>query len=134
MRFRIHCATALLCCSAVVAIGRPAEAQSQGTSLLRSAQPGTTSNMSTGTLPTPPAPPMGGGMSGGEVSPGYYMPGMSDMSGEACGCENYCCDQPSCGCSSCDSGGWCGLCGPNGGQFFFTADYLNVRASFSEAI
>jgi hypothetical protein len=25
------------------------------------------------------------------------------------------------------------LCGSNGGQFFFTADYLSVRASFSEA-
>ncbi len=27
-----------------------------------------------------------------------------------------------------------GLCGPSGGQFFLTADYLYVRASFSEAV
>jgi hypothetical protein len=66
------------------------------------------------------------------------MQGMSmgDTSGSACGCSEGYCEQPACGCDTCGSGGcgsFCGLCGPNGGQFFFTADYLNVRASFSEA-
>src|ERR1700712_4823898 len=63
---------------------------------------------------------------------------MGDSSGSACGCSEGYCDAPSCGCDSCGSGGgggnFCGLCGPSGGQFFFTADYLKVRASFSEAI
>jgi hypothetical protein len=61
------------------------------------------------------------GCSAGACADGYY------------GCEQGCCEEPSCGSGmSGGSGGWCGLCG-NGGQFFFTADYLNVRASFSQA-
>jgi hypothetical protein len=38
-------------------------------------------------------------------------------------------------CSDCDDGGYgfCNLLGKGNGQFFVTADYLNVHASFSEA-
>jgi hypothetical protein len=74
-------------------------------------------------------------MSSSGPSDGYY-PGLSDDGGySACGCnENYCdqgCCDAQCGGTYCGPSGL-GLCN-NGGQFFFTADYLNVRASFSEA-
>ena len=129
MRFRIHFATALLCCTAVIAIGRSTDAQSQSTSLVRSAAPMSPTNNNAAAMPAAP-------MSGDGGSQGYYTPGMGDSSGSACGCSEGYCEQPSCGCETCNSGGCgscCGLCGPNGGQFFFTADYLNVRASFSQA-
>jgi hypothetical protein len=55
-------------------------------------------------------------------------------------CDDYCgegaCDGDYCG--TCDSGccGNCGSCGPCGApsQWFFTADYLYVRSSFSDSI
>ena len=79
-------------------------------------------------------------MNSGGGEQGYFAPSMGDSSGSPCGCSEGYCEQPSCGCGcgcdTCGSGGCgscCGLCGPNGGQFFLTADYLNVRASFSQA-
>jgi hypothetical protein len=142
MRFRIHFATALLCCGAVIATGRTASAQSQTTSLLRNATAPSPQNAS------------GAGMQGGQASPSpmnsggqsqeYYPSASGDVSYATSGCssgacaDGYCgceqsCEAPNCGSGTCgSSGGFCGLCG-NGGQFFFTADYLNVRASFSEA-
>jgi hypothetical protein len=76
-----------------------------------------------------------GSMSSSGPSEGYYMGTSADGGYGACGCsENYCdqgcCDAPCGGSYSGPSG--LGLCN-NGGQFFFQADYLNVRASFSEA-
>lgn len=139
MRLRIRYAIALTCAVAVIAIGRTSFAQSQsqragvGTSVM---VPG---RQNGGVEQLPPgqmqASPMPAGQMGGES--GYYS-----MGGGPCGCqgscdngcyENYCdqgcCEANSCGSSCCD-GGWCGM---GGGQFFFTADYLNVRATFSEA-
>ena len=95
--------------------------------MLRNAPPMSPINTNSNAAAMPAAP-----MSGDGGSQGYYTPGMGDASGSACGCAEGYCEQPSCGCDTCNTGGFCGLCG-NGGQFFFTADYLNVRASFSEA-
>src|SRR4051812_30206831 len=127
MRFRIHIATALLCCSAVVAIGRSADAQSQSTSLMRNAPPMSPTTSNASALPMPPTAPMSS--DGG--SQGYYTPGMSmgdDMSGSACGCSEGYCDQPACGCDC--SGGGCGSCcnlfGPNGGPVFFPPGYPHL--------
>src|SRR3954471_10552616 len=136
MNFRIRLTTALLCCAAVIATDRTATAQSQSTTMQRSTA-----------APAPPRP--GGGMPGAEMLPTpmssgdgsqeYYPSASGDSGYSSGGCADGFCDQgysmgPSCGCETgCDSGSCCNLCGPNGGQFFFTADYLSVRASFSEA-
>jgi hypothetical protein len=52
-----------------------------------------------------------------------------------CSCDSPCCDSCGPGCGSC---GWCNWCdlfrGPGGSRpWFFTGDYLYVRANFSEA-
>jgi hypothetical protein len=135
MKFRIRLATALLCSAAVIATDRTATAQSQSTTMQRNtatpAPPRPSGTQGAEMLPTP--------MSGGDGSQEYYSSGSGDAAFSSGGCADGYCDQgysmgPSCGCeTSCDSGSCCNLCGPNGGQFFFTADYLNVRASFSEA-
>ena len=84
-------------------------------------------------------PPGTTSMSSGGQSQEYYSPAMGDAAYGSGGCAEGYCDQgyamgPGGGCGTgCDSGGGCGSCWGNGGQFFFTADYLNVRASFSEA-
>jgi Legionella pneumophila major outer membrane protein precursor len=134
MKLRIRLATALLCSAAVIATDRTATAQSQSTSLLRN-----------GATPAPQSA-SGGGMKGAEMLPApmysggqsqEYYPSSSGEEGYPIGSAEGYCDQgygaaPSCGEPCGDTGGWCGFCN-NGGQFFFTAEYLNVRASFSEA-
>jgi hypothetical protein len=131
MSVRIHLAAALICSFAVAA---SVHAQSQQTGIVRNATTGAPQNSTAEELP---AGSMPSGMSGGDQQQ-YYSTGSGDVaysSGCADGsCGENCC-QPDCGApngcsqSCCNSGG--GLC-CRGGRFFVTADYLYVRANFSE--
>jgi hypothetical protein len=84
-------------------------------------------------VPSPYSGPMeSGGYDEGGGSP--YFP--SETCGPSCGCPEMCGDPccgcgPSCGSGCCESNSFCGL---RGGTWFVTADYLNVRAHFSDAL
>ncbi|HVT29149.1 MAG TPA: Lpg1974 family pore-forming outer membrane protein [Lacipirellulaceae bacterium] len=143
MKFHIHLAAAL-CCTVAVTASSVARAQSQSQR----------SMVHNGATPAPEELPAGqmraGQMSGGQMGPdgqayypggpgsmdfspnGYYPDGCADGNCDGNFCGDGCCDAPSCG-SDCCGDGWGNCCGFRGGQFYFTADYLNVRASFSEA-
>jgi hypothetical protein len=83
-------------------------------------------------IPTVEDPMTGGQQFDPHGISGFYVDGCDG----GYGCETDCCE--TCGAT----GGGCGCCPPGwnlfgcsgGGQFFFTADYLYVRASFSEAV
>jgi hypothetical protein len=145
MSLRIRFATALLFAVAVTAIDQHATAQSQSQYIMsrmaHSAPAQTPQNAGVEELPAgqlPAGPMPAAQMEGGQ---GYYMPGDGAYSygGYPDGCaDGYCgeCCDPACAAPECgsgvgsSSGNWCGF---GGGQFYFVADYLNVRASFSEA-
>lgn len=145
MTFRIPLVAALAFSFAITATGRFAFAQ----------QPGNVGNIGAPTAPQPATvEELPSGQTSDQGQPlEHYWQGPSDSGfvpneyypgghGEGCAPEG-CCEQgyctPSCGAcatgcgeTSCDSGGgWFGL---GGGQFYFTADYLHVRSSFSEAV
>src|SRR5262245_41019837 len=81
--------------------------------------------------------------SGSMESGGYYDGSGSpycscETCGPSCGCQEMCGDPccscecgQSCGSGCCESNSFCGL---RGGTWFVTADYLNVRAHFSDAL
>ncbi len=72
-------------------------------------------------------------------NPYHYSGGPEEAGGYASDCCDSCnscccggaCDSCGCDAGDCGSGGWCG-CG--GGRWFVTADYLNMRAHFSDAL
>jgi hypothetical protein len=153
MKLRIHLAAALFSCIAVIATAQSASAQSQQTGMVRNAAPAPqgapVEELPAGKMPADQIP-------GGSESQEYYPMGQGDASyspnggypggcanANCCGaaCEQTCgapsCCEPSCGEPSCCSQACCvgadGWWGFGGGQFYFTADYLHVRASFSQA-
>ncbi len=144
MTLRTQCVTALALSFAVTATSEWAAAQSRTTSLYNNA-PRLASQTATveqlppghsmsGPGPAPAAQPAApadvGYMTGGYPPAGY---GDGQCSGDYCDqgyCGSNCYSEP-----CCDSGssGCCGMLGMGDGQFFVTADYLSVSASFSEA-
>jgi hypothetical protein len=137
MSLRIRFAAALLCSVAGTATAQNLFAQSQQSSIVRSGPANVPQKGVVEQLPP-------GQMSGGPSQP--YYPSDSTEGGDmqgggSAGCdEGYCngpyCDQNCCGQNCCPQTSGCcdgGCCGLAGGRFYFTADYLNVRASFSEA-
>src|SRR4051794_10286389 len=137
MSLRIRFAAALLCSVAGTATAQNLFAQSQQSSIVRNGpanvpQKGVVEQLPPGQMSGGPSQPYypsdsteGGYMQGG--GPGGCDEGYCN--GPYCDqncCEQNCCPQT----SGCCDGGCCGL---GGGRFYFTADYLNVRASFSEA-
>jgi hypothetical protein len=147
MKLRISLVAALAATLALATSPRSTCAQSRSTGIynnnVRLAQQNVAaeqlpSGMGSGQVPTSPAPPHQGGTSyQGDVGymSGPYMPGGCVDGSCYGGCDQGCC-QSGCSGGCCDSGGHGGighLFGSGGGQFFFTADYLYVRPSFSEA-
>lgn len=142
MKLRIPLVAAMAASLAVTATGRFASAQSRTTSMYNSGAPMASQNAMAAELPSgqnggggqTPAPYPSGSGDAGFMSNGYPQGG---------GCaDGQCsggCDQGYCGsgcysepCCDSSSGFWDAV-GMDDGQFFVTADYLNVRASFSEA-
>src|SRR5438128_8265006 len=96
MRFRIHFATALLCCGAVIATGRTASAQSQASSMLRNSavpapQNASGAGIQGGQMPASP-------MNSGGQSPEYYPSASGDVSYATSGCTAGACADGYCGC------------------------------------
>ncbi len=144
MSFRIHLAAALLGSVAVIATSRTAPAQSQSQrSMVRNASTPAPEELPAGQMPAGQMPAGQMGPGGQEYYPGNagnmeYSPnggcpgGCADGYCDAGACGQGCCDATGC-CSGGGGDGWGNWCGFRGGQFYFTADYLNVRASFSQA-
>ncbi|HEX3599642.1 MAG TPA: hypothetical protein VHU84_05830, partial [Lacipirellulaceae bacterium] len=150
MLLRTQWVTALALSLAVTATGESAVAQSRSTSLYNngprmasqtaavSAPPGQSVLSKSSTAPMSSTPmssaPANGAGDVGYMSNGYPQGGYND-----CQCSGGCGDQGCCesGCASgcCDSGGSgiCNMMGMSNGEFFVTADYLAVHASFSQA-
>ena len=133
MKLRFSFVAALAATLAVTSTGRLASAQSRSTSIYNNGVRLAANNAAAAeelpsrvtNVPAQTPPPM-------SMAPAVQTAPMSNGY-PACGCtDGYyssdCCDQ---GC--CDDSGCGGLLGMGNGQFFFTADYLNVHASFSEA-
>lgn len=160
MNLRTQWVAALALSLAVTTTGEWAAAQSRSTSLYHGSYGNATQAAATEEMPSRMAAPVtnqGQGMpakasssSSGTGDVGYMSNGYSQMGygGGGCNpscCESNCCESGCCesGCcdSCCDSSGGCcvgsgfgNLLGyGNGGEFFVTADYLNVHASFSQA-
>jgi hypothetical protein len=149
MKLRFSCAAALALALALNASGT-VSAQSRTTSMynynVRLAQNTAPAQQVPSRMASPPAelPAPAGQSSSADVGymsgamQGGYSQGYGDGYGE-CGCDQGFCDSGCCdscgGCgSSCsDCCGFGNLCGGGGGQAFFTADYLLVHSSFSEA-
>jgi hypothetical protein len=141
MKLRTQWVTAIAASLAVTTFGAAASAQSRSTGIynksVRTASQNAAvpedlpSRQMTGPGQMQPSYMPGPG-NAATMSDGYYQGGYSD--GQCCD-DGYCSDCYSEPC--CDSSNnWCSfgdLCGMGEGQFFVTADYLNVRASFSEA-
>jgi Legionella pneumophila major outer membrane protein precursor len=150
MKRHVTALAALAVALSVLAVDASAQAQTNARSqagphtVLASPPP----NASRQTLPAPASPPMASSMPQGlnDWGPSDGGDGCCDSGccpsqccpGECCPGE--CCESPCCGsceCNSCGNwGNWCNLCPTLGSPrpWFFTADYLYVRANFSEAV
>src|SRR3954469_18872789 len=140
MRFHVQIAIALVCTGAVIATNRPSLAQSQSQSQRGSAPPSVMSPTPQMTGERPAIQPSPAQMRDGSRGQDYFMQSPGDGSGYAAsGCaEGYfggaCCDQSGgCGAAACCAEPCGSGCCNSDGRFFFTADYLLVHPSFSEA-
>lgn len=137
MSFRMTVVAALALCTAATTIQQRANAQNRGSRV----RP-----VSSTSVPQPteaPIEPMAAGHSGGYPPSNYSGPSSSEgfMSGSGCNsdfgeCDTGCYDSYgySSGVYGEPCGGGPGLFGCPRGQVFFTADYLHVRSSLSEAV
>ena len=136
---------ALLVCTAVGASNRNASAQAWANNRYAQNKPQAMPRANIEQLPharpdqgqaaTPTPANPGSYSEGNYASDNYYSVPSNPFSG-GCGCAGASCDGcNSCCSTSCGSGG-CGSsgCGLGGGQWFAYADYLNVRAHFSDAL
>jgi len=133
---------ALLVCTAIGASNRNASAQPLANSRYAQNKPQAMPRGSTEQLPpvqsaqgpvSTPTPANSGGYSDGSYgTDNYYSSRQANPFGGGCDCSGASCDT----CSSCGSCEGCGTgcCGSEGGQWFATADYLAVRAHFSDAL